>query len=67
MSPCPKCKGTKWYSYDENHSTICNLCCQHEQGWWDLTRFHHGYREGEDNGCCLTGCGTMRRDLPKKL
>ena len=62
---CTKCNDTGWYMYDHNHSTICNACCKHHKGWWELTKHYGGYKEGEDNACCLHGCGTMRRDLPK--
>jgi len=62
---CTKCNGTNWYRYDHNHHTICDKCCTHSEGWWDVSKEHHGskYIEGEDNGCCRNGCGTMRRDL----
>jgi len=62
---CPKCNGTGWYAYDDNHSQVCPACCTHDQGFWDLTKWHTGYdfTEGADNGCCRNGCGTMRRDL----
>jgi hypothetical protein len=66
MSACPKCQGTGWYKYDENHSTICSSCCPHTGGWWTLTPHYHGYIEGSDNSCCRDGCGTMKRDLPKE-
>jgi hypothetical protein len=51
---CPRCKGTGWYAYDHNHSTVCNLCCTHHEGWW-LLKEHYG----ENNGkwCCCAGCG----------
>jgi len=64
---CKKCNGEGWYKYDHNHSTICNQCCTHDQGWWDLSKEHHGssYIDGGDNGCCRNGCGTMRRDIVK--
>lgn len=54
---CPKCSGTGSYRYDENHSTICNVCCPHDQGWW-LLQDHYG----ENNGklCCKRGCGTTK-------
>ena len=61
---CQKCNGTGWYKYDHDHSTICNQCCLHNKGWWNLTKEFHGshYIDGEDNACCKAGCGTMRRD-----
>lgn len=57
---CPKCAGTGW-----NQATICAACCKHDQGWWELTEDYYGYEKGEDNRCCLAGCGTMYRDLVK--
>jgi len=60
---CKKCKGTGWVDYDINHSQVCDACCKHEEGWWNLTSSHYNYIEGADNGCCLEGCGTLRRDL----
>jgi len=60
---CPKCKGTGWYMYSHDHSTICNACCKHEEGWWDLTEHYSGYKKDADNACCKKGCGTLRRDL----
>lgn len=62
---CKKCNGTGWYAYDHNHGTICDECCPHDQGWWETTEHHVGYREGQDNRCCKRGCGTYRRDLPE--
>jgi hypothetical protein len=51
---CPKCKGTGAYMYDHNHGTICDLCCEHNQGWWYLAEHY-----GENNGkwACRVGCG----------
>lgn len=51
---CPKCKGKGSYMYDENHGTICDLCCDHDKGWW-LLKTHYGKNNGKM--CCLTGCG----------
>jgi hypothetical protein len=60
---CPKCGGTGWHSYDRNHSTVCNACCPHDQGWW-LLREHYG----ENNGkwCCRRGCGKMHLTKPEE-
>jgi len=66
MKCCPKCGGTGWYSYDHNHTAVCNKCCKHDKGWWELTSGYAGYMDGEDNACCSAGCGTMRRDLEVK-
>ena len=60
MKPCPKCydpelaENRGYYSYDENHSTFCDLCCAHDQGWWLLLDYY-----GAKNGlwCCRAGCG----------
>ena len=62
---CDKCKDTGWYFYDQNHATVCDKCCDHDKGWLELSKEHHGnhYVDGADNGCCLNGCGTMRRNL----
>lgn len=61
--PCWKCKGTKWFMYDENHATKCNECCLHNDGWFKLDKHY-----GKDNGkmCCKTGCGFTRRPKNKK-
>ena len=63
MTICQKCKGTGWFQYDYNHSRVCDACCRHNQGWWELTDGYHGYELGKDNNCCKAGCETMRRDL----
>ena len=60
---CTKCNGTGWYAYDHNHSKVCEMCCDHNKGWWELTEGYSGYIEGRDNRCCLNGCGTMLRDV----
>ena len=53
---CPQCQGKGTYMYDHNHGTICDLCCQHGKGWWQLTGLW-----GKNNGkwCCKSGCGKM--------
>jgi len=60
---CGKCKDTGWYKYDWNHDHKCDECCEHLDGWWDLTPSFYGYIAGTDNACCKAGCGTMRRDI----
>lgn len=64
--PCKKCDGTGRYAYDKNHTKICEDCCKHEKGWWELTEVYGGYIEGSDNRCCVNGCGAMYRDVHKK-
>lgn len=60
---CPLCGGARWYPYGEHQSKPCERCCDHASGWWELTEHHAGYIAGADNGCCLAGCGQLRRDL----
>lgn len=55
---------TGWYAYDHNHRTVCDSCCKHDKGWWQLTEIFGSYLEGADNSCCKAGCGMMKRDLP---
>lgn len=62
---CPKCKGTKWYFYDHNHSTVCGLCCKHDEGFWALTEAYMGYAQG-DRWCCRAGCGYALPFNPEK-
>jgi hypothetical protein len=55
---CPKCNDTGWYVYSTRgtpHSTICDLCCKHDKGWWMLEKYY-GYNNGKF--CCRGGCGT---------
>lgn len=51
---CPKCLGTGAYHRDDKHVAICDLCCRHNQGWWQLEGAY-----GLDNGrwACKAGCG----------
>ena len=53
---CAKCRGTGIYRLDSRHMAICDACCPHGQGWWQL---EGGY--GADNGrwACKAGCGTI--------
>jgi len=63
VGQCPKCNGTGYRHYDHNHMKVCEFCCKHDQGWWDLSPMHHGYIAGGENGCCKAGCGTLLRDI----
>lgn len=56
LTRCPKCGGTRWYSYDHNHSKPCEVCCPHSDGWWQLTEAH-GH---PGKFACKTGCGEIR-------
>lgn len=58
---CPKCEGTGFYMYDENHGTVCDACCLCDQGWWFLEE-HYG--ENNNKWCCLAGCGATHVKLP---
>lgn len=68
---CSKCGGRGWYEYggrgwyeyDDNHAKVCEACCKHDCGWYELPKVFSGYKLGADNACCRAGCGTMRRDL----
>lgn len=53
---CAKCRGTGSFMYDHNHSTVCNVCCKHDRGFWLLERSY-----GANNGkwCCFAGCGML--------
>ena len=62
---CKKCNDTGWYNYDHNHSKVCEACCTHSEGWWELTEHYAGYIKDANNNCCKAGCGTMQRDLIK--
>ena len=61
---CPGCHGTGVYRYDERHLAICNLCCKHNQGWWQLEGAY-----GPDNGrwACKAGCGKIADTPPLEL
>lgn len=52
---CHKCNDTKWYQYDYNHSTICNIYCKHDKGYFYLTKAY-GY---PGKWCCVAGCGLI--------
>ena len=61
---CPKCHGTGKYLYDEHHGTVCDLCCQHNMGWWLLEKHY-----GADNSkwCCRAGCGKKLNKNPDPI
>ena len=61
---CPKCRGAGVYVYTTHgtpHSTVCDLCCPHDAGWWLLQKYY-----GENNGkwCCRGGCGKVIEKEP---
>lgn len=60
---CPKCHGSGAYLYDHNHGTICDLCCQHDRGWWRLSESQQRANSG-NAWCCGAGCGFTRADNP---
>lgn len=60
---CPRCGGTGTYMYDHNHGTVCDLCCRHDRGWWQLLK-HYGERNGM--WCCRAGCGHVVADKPEE-
>lgn len=59
---CLKCKDTGWYAYDHNHSKICESCCKHDQGFWQLKE-HYG--DKNDKWCCKAGCGYTQDNQSK--
>lgn len=61
---CPKCKGKGAYMYDHNHGKICELCCRHNRGWFQLTKGH-----GDKAGlwCCKAGCGHVVETKPEDI
>ena len=63
---CTLCKGTGWFAYDSNHSTVCGRCCRHDGGFWSLTLAHQGYSQG-DRWCCLNGCGFALSFNPEEI
>lgn len=59
---CPKCHGTGQWRYDDTHYTVCNLCCKHNMGYWQLKRGYYGKNDGK--WCCMAGCGQILEDVP---
>lgn len=55
---CGKCGGAGWYRYDHNHSKLCEQCCPHAEGVWQLSEH---YLALNGRWCCLQGCGTTWR------
>lgn len=62
VMPCVHCNGTGWRPLQSDKAKVCEHCCKHDQGWWELTEHYEGFVDGGDNRCCLAGCGTMARD-----
>lgn len=56
MQNCVKCNGTGFYAYDWNHMTVCDACCLHNKGYWQLLE-HYGPKNGK--WCCMAGCGHL--------
>ena len=54
---CKKCNDTGFYMYDETHSKVCEVCCPHNCGFWELKEHY-----GNDNSklCCSLGCGFVK-------
>ncbi len=53
---CPTCRGAGIYRYSDRSTAICDACCKHNQGWWQLEGAY-----GADNGrwACKVGCGVI--------
>jgi len=60
-SDCLQCHGAGAYMYDHNHGTICNQCCRHNMGWWQLSERH----SQPGMWCCKAGCEFVRADNPE--
>jgi hypothetical protein len=65
---CKTCGGSGFFYYDENHAMICQNCCNHTNGFWEVSKIYHPSKhiEGGDNGCCRQ-CGMMRRDIKQEV
>lgn len=62
---CPQCHGQgQWIytTYGTPHGTICNLCCKHNMGWWQLSECHGAENAGK--WCCKAGCGYTVLERP---
>lgn len=59
---CPKCKGKGSYMYDHNHGKICEVCCRHDRGWWQLGEMH----ANPGHWCCRAGCGYSVETKPEE-
>jgi len=61
---CAKCGGAGVWSIAEGQLAVCDFCCKHNQGWWQL---EGGY--GPDNGrwACKAGCGVIVDTPPPVL
>lgn len=66
MNSCKLCHGTGRWQYDNNHSTVCHLCCKHDQGFWELSEPYQGYAEGY-RFCCSAGCGHSLKFNPEEF
>ena len=61
---CSKCAGTGRYQYTTHgtpHFTICDLCCKHDKGYWQLKEW---YKDKNNMWCCLAGCGHLLERNP---
>lgn len=61
---CPKCHGSGVYYISERTIAVCDRCCKHNQGWWQLESVY-----GADNGrwACKAGCGAVVNTPPPEL
>jgi hypothetical protein len=61
---CPNCRGTGVYRLGDRQMAICDRCCKHNQGWWQLEGAY-----GPDNGrwACKAGCGAIVDAPPDTL
>src|SRR3546814_269463 len=61
---CPKCNATGVYQHSDRRLALCDLCCKHNRGWWQLEGAY-----GKDNGrwACKAGCGLILDTPPLEL
>ncbi|MBB6123380.1 hypothetical protein FHS92_001087 [Sphingobium subterraneum] len=61
---CPKCDGSGVYRRDNHRLAICDICCKHNQSWWQLEGDY-----GADTGrwACGAGCGAIVDTPPPEL
>lgn len=61
---CTRCGGTGVCPCDEGQLRICDRCCKHNQGWWQLESAY-----GADSGrwACKAGCGVVVDTPPPAL
>lgn len=60
---CAKCGGAGVYQCGEGRLCVCDRCCKHNQGWWQL---EGGYGINNGRWACKAGCGVIM-DKPRPV